>query len=224
MNAYDTQPPAAGIQPEPPRRPHRVRKILLITGGAFAALILVIVVIGVAAGHSNSIKPAAAAPAATSPPSPAASSSPAPSPSLTTGTIGSGFEVTGPNGPAGATTVYDVTLDQVDQHASLGQYETLTNGDDHVTGAEFTITGKTGQTTDDADSDAVAVGTDGQDYTASFDTITDGTNFNHGDFNVGPGQAVKGWVAFELPPGVSIASIQWSPGLGGQTATWTVGS
>lgn len=62
---------------------------------------------------------------------------------------------------------------------------------------------------------AVAVGTDGQDYTPSFANITDGTNFNDGDFNVSAGQTVNGWVSFELPPGVTIASVQWTPGLGG---------
>jgi len=99
----------------------------------------------------------------------------------------------------------------------------LTNGSDHVTAAEFSITGKTGQSSDDANSDAVAVGSDSHDYTSSADDVTAGTNFNSGEFNVTPGQTVTGWVSFELAPGATMASIQWSPGLGGQTATWTLG-
>jgi hypothetical protein len=91
-----------------------------------------------------------------------------------------------------------------------------------MAGAEFTIAGESGQTSDDANDDAVAVGTDGQDYTSSVESITDGANFNYGEFNVTAGQTVNGWVSFELPPGVSIASIEWAPG-GGQAATWTVG-
>jgi len=160
----------------------------------------------------------------TAPASPATSAPAAtPTPSLNTEPVGGTFSVSGPNGPSGANTTYNVTLDKVDQHAALGPYETLTNGNDHVTGAEFTIAGKSGQTSDDVNSDAVAVGTDGQDYTFSADAITDGTNFNYGEFNVTAGQSVNGWVSFELPPGVSIASVQWAPG-GGQAATWTVGS
>jgi hypothetical protein len=220
----DTTPQLPGDVRPPPRRRHRARKVLLIVGGAFTGFIVLIVIIAVA-NSGNKITPAAV----NSPPPPTTFSTPptvpTPTPSAPlTGSVGSGFVVTGANGPSGANTVYNVTLDKVDQQASLGSYETLTNGNDHVTGAEFTIAGTSGATTDDANSDAVAVGTDGQDYTPSFDTITDGTNFNSGDFNVAAGQTVNGWVSFELPPGVTIASVQWTPGIGGQTATWTVGS
>lgn len=135
------------------------------------------------------------------------------------GPAGTTYTVTGSNGPNGSTTSYDVTMVRAVQHATLGQYGQLTNGGDHVTAAEFTIAGKSGQTSDNANSDAVAVGTDGQDYTSAYDTITEGTNFDSGDFHVGPGQSVTGWVTFELPAGVKIASVQWTPG-GGQTATW----
>lgn len=158
-----------------------------------------------------SSSPATSAPAAT------------PTSSLSTEPVGGSFQDTTTDNTTGATAVYNVTLDKVDQSAALGPYETLTNASDHMAGAEFTIAGTSGQTSDDANSDAVAVGTDGQDYTASFDTITDGTNFQNGEFNVAAGQSVNGWVAFELPPGVSIVSIQWAPG-GGRAATWTVGS
>lgn len=174
-------------------------------------------------GTTVSKAPAANAPAAAA--AAADTSAPAPSQSPSqplTGPVGTTFTVSGPNGPNGAATVYDVTLVRVEQQASLGQYGELTTAADHVTAAEFTVTGKTGQTSDDANNDAVVVGSDSQDYTPSFDTITAGTNFNSGTFNVSAGQSVTGWVAFELAPGASIASVQWSPGFGGQTATWAV--
>lgn len=206
---------------------HRIRNMLLIIGGAFTVLIVLIVIIAVATGGTK-IKPVAApstsAPPATSAPAATAPVTPTPTPSSLTESVGGLFSVTGPNGPSGATTVYNVTLDKVDQHATLGPYGDLTNGNDHVTAAEFTIAGQSGQSSDDANSDAVAVGSDGQDYTASFDTVTDGTNFQYGEFNVAAGQSVSGWVSFELPPGVTIASVQWSPGFSGQAATWTVNS
>lgn len=177
-----------------------------------------------ACGPTVAKAPASSAPAGT--PAAPAASSPAASPSSSaplSGPVGTTYTVTGMN-DSGNQTEYSVTLVRVDQQATLGAYETLTNGSDHVTAAEFTVTGKTGQSSDDANSDAVTVGTDQQDYTPSFDTITAGTNFNSGDFNVTPGQSVTGWVAFELAPGVTMASVQWTPGIGGQSATWTLGS
>lgn len=117
---------------------------------------------------------------------------------------------------------YDVTLTQVVQQAVLGPYETPTNGADHVAAAEFTVTGKTGNASDDANSDAQAIGSDTQVYTASFDSVTVGTNFSSGEFNVSPGQTETGWVSFELPPGATVASVKWSAGFGSAAATWTV--
>lgn len=108
-----------------------------------------------------------------------------------TGPPGTTYTVTGDNGPNDSTTTYSVAMVQAVQHATLSQYDTLTNGNAHVTAAEFKITGMSGQTSDDADSDAVVVGTDGQDYTPAFDQITEGTNFNDGEFQVGPGDSLQ---------------------------------
>jgi hypothetical protein len=167
--------------------------------------------------------PASSAPSSASATTPTAQASPSPSSGPLSGPVGTTYEDTGANGPNGQNTVYTVTLVQVEQQATLTQDESLTNGSDHVTAAEFSITGKTGESSDDANSDAVAVGTDSQDYTASFDDVTAGTNFNDGQFDVTPGQTVTGWVSFELAPGATMASIQWAPGADSQTATWTLG-
>jgi hypothetical protein len=116
-----------------------------------------------------------------------------------------------------------VTAVTVDQHAGLGSYETLNNNADHMAAVRFTIKGVTGQVSDDANSDAVAVGSDTTEYQSSFNTVTDGGNFNSGNFAVSPGETVSGWVSFEVPPGKTIASVQWSPNsFGGSHATWTV--
>lgn len=48
-------------------------------------------------------------------------------------------------------------------------------------------------------------------------------NFNSGEFEVSAGQTEKGWVAFELPPGVTV-QMQWAPGLNSAAADWTVSS
>lgn len=141
------------------------------------------------------------------------SPSPSPSPSLTTESLGDGFEITS-NG-----TVYDVTLDKVTQYATASQYENVQNPGDHFAAVQFTITGVTGTSSDDANSDASVIGSDGQEYSFAAAVLTV-PNFNSGLFNVSAGITVKGWVAFELPPGVTITQVQWSPGISTGAGTW----
>jgi len=142
---------------------------------------------------------------------------PTPSPSdSAAGPIGTTFTVTSSDG-----TSYDVTLDKVIQHARLGPYDSLTNYQDHAAAARFTITGDTGQSGDDVNNDANVIGSDQVQYQST--SLTSLPNFSYGDFKVAPGQTVKGWVTFELPPGTTIAQIQWAPGgIDSQAATWTV--
>jgi hypothetical protein len=185
----------------------------LATTTALAAAFLT-----VAGCATTTVHKTAATPAASSATQAPATDTPAPSDSTTdpAGGIGDTFTVTSSDG-----TSYDVTLIKVDQHATLGAYETLDNSADHAAAAEFKITGDTGQSSDDANNDANAIGSDQTEYQPSFVTLTV-PNFNAGDFKVAPGQTEKGWVAFELPPGTTIAQVQWAPGLDGQAATWTV--
>jgi hypothetical protein len=168
--------------------------------------------------------PSSSQPSSSQPSSSQPSSSPSSNPSLT-GPAGTTYEITGPNGPNGETTTYQVTMTHVLQQAQLGAGGSLTHSGYHVAGVQFTVTGKSGQTSDNANRAATAIGSNGQTYTSEFDEITAGTNFNNGDINISPGQSLNGWVSFELPAGVSIASVQWHPGTGGEAVvTWTVGS
>jgi hypothetical protein len=154
-------------------------------------------------------------------------SAPAPAPSTpspaNTGPLYTTFTATGTDNN-GNPMSYDVTMTAIDQHATLAQYETLTTSGDHMAAARFVIKDDTGLAADDADSDAIAVGSDGQDYTSSVNDVTDGTNFNYGDFSVQNGAQVSGWVSFELPSGVTVASVQWNPNsmMGSAAATWNV--
>lgn len=156
-------------------------------------------------------------------PAPSSSAPVTPS-SAPSGPLGTAFTVTATN-DAGSPSSYDVTAISVDQQAQLTPYETVITPGDHTVAVEFVLTGNTGQSSDDANSDAVVIGTDGQDYDPSFNNVSDGTNFNSGDFEVSAGQTVRGWVTFELPPGVQAASVQWSPDTfsGTQPGTWSVG-
>jgi hypothetical protein len=164
--------------------------------------------------------PATSAPATTAPAPVAPPTTAAP---VTTGPLGTTFVVTTTDDNGNAVS-YRVTLVKVDQRAGLGPYESLTNTADHMVAARFTITGVTGQSNDDADSDATAIGTDTTEYQASFVSVSDGPNFNDGEFEAGPGQTVSGWVSFEVPSGQRVASVQWSAGFDGPAATWTLGS
>lgn len=202
-------------QPEPRRSWPRRHPIL--TGLAAAVTLLAALgVIGAALGGGSHTVRRAAAPAS----SPATTASqPAAEPSDTTtgltGSIGATFTVTVSDG-----TSYDVTLDKVTQHARLSQYDTLDNYQDHAAAAEFTITGDTGQSSDDVNTDANVIGSDQVQY--QYSSLTGLPNFSYGEFKVAPGQTVKGWVTFELPPGVTVDQVQWAPGFDSPAATWTV--
>jgi hypothetical protein len=186
-----------------------------------AAVPAIVLGIGLAACSTTTVRPAAAtAPAATSAP---ASSAPATSalPS-NTGPIGTTFTVTTQENN-GNNVSYNATAVTVDQHAGLGPYETLNNNADHMAAVRFTLKGVTGQVSDDANSDAAAIGSDTTEYQPSYNSVTDGGNFNSGEFAVSPGEVVSGWVSFEVPPGKTIASVQWSPNsFSGSHATWTM--
>ena len=205
-------------------RPRAGRNALVIAGGGLAGLVAVIVVLALAiSSPSDTAQPAASAssPPQSAPPASPADTAPVPSPSPAdslTGPLGTTFTVTSYDG----TSTYDVTLDKVTQHVKLGQYDTLDNGQDHAAAAEVSITGRSGSSRDDAFVDANAIGSDQTEYQSS--PITENLpQFSYGEFHVAPGQTVKGWVTFELPPGVTVAQVQWAPGDGG-AVTWTVAS
>lgn len=72
-----------------------------------------------------------------------------------------------------------------------------------------------GAISDDANNDATVIGSNDQDYNASFDSIAGCTNFNSGDYTIPKGQSQTGCVAYEVPTGVKVKSLQFS--LGGNT-------
>jgi hypothetical protein len=187
---------------------------------ALPALLTVAAALATAGCATTTVTKTASPPAAASTQAPATLDTAAPSPSDSssslTGSIGTTFTVTSSDG-----TSYEVTLDRVTQRAALSPYETLSNAQDHAAAAEFTITGVTGQSSDDANNDANAIGSDQTEYQPATVSLTV-PNFSYGEFKVAPGQTEKGWVAYELPPGVTVAQVQWAPGLNSAAATWTV--
>ncbi len=134
--------------------------------------------------------------------------------------IGHGFTVTSTSGSK-----YDVYLTKVIDPARGSDSFTTADSGKRFVGAVFTIKGVNGNSSDDADNDATLIGSNGQTYTADFDTIAGYTDFNSGDFNAGPGAVEVGAVTFQVPEGVKVSQIQWSAtgGFGGTPGTWKVG-
>lgn len=221
MSSITTQPTAPVT---PPGKPALWRRTWFrITAGVVIVLVAFIVM-GSATNHPNAVAPKAApthsapAPQITQPvPTPPAPATTAPAAPANTGPLATMFTVTTDD-----SSTYTVAVGSV-APASLAQYGELSHYGDHMVAAQVVIFGKTGQVSDDANSDLTVIGSDGQVYQPSFNDTTAGTNFDSGEFRVGPGQMVRGVVNFELPAGVTVKSLQWAPGLGNATATWNVG-
>lgn len=218
LGAWGFTPP-----PEPPRRRRWVRAGLVLLGIAVVALVAGIAV-GAATegGHKASPGPmvspvtSTANPATTAPP-------PTPAPSASsadlTGPLGTEYTITSQD-QDGNSTSYDVAAARIaDPAKGADEFNTPDPGK-RLVGVEFTITGDTGYSTDDANSDAVIIGDDGQSYTADFSSISEGTNFSNGDFGVRANQTQVGWVTFQVPQGVRVSSVQWQVGIDQQPAEW----
>jgi hypothetical protein len=156
----------------------------------------------------------------------AATTAPPSAPANLTGPVGTTFTDSGTNDTSDTAFKYEVTLTRFDQRGTLTPYETLSRASDHAAVAVLSIKGDAGVSTDDVNAAALAIGTDGQEYQPSYNAVTEGTNFDSGDFTVTQGETVKGVVMFDLPSGVQVADLQWNPGgLGDQApATWQLDS
>ena len=137
------------------------------------------------------------------------------------------------SGPVGTT--YEVTADGSKYRVTLLHFQAYAQADNefdradagsHLASAKFRITGITGNSSGGAANNAQATGTNSQVYTPVFNELAAGTSFNSGVFQVGPGQTQVGFIAFQIPDSVRVASIQWSAdgflGLGPAPGTWTV--
>jgi hypothetical protein len=190
----------------------------LISAAATAAA-----AVGLIAGCSTTAPKAA--PPVQNKTQPPATPSPAPSTPSTTGAIGTTFQITdteaGANG--NQTAVYDVTAQQVVDPAPPDNSFDAAPAGQHLVAVELTIKGLSGNESDDANNDAVVQGSNGQDYPTGDGGVAAGTNFNSGQFNTAPGTSVTGWVNFDVPNGVTVSSVQWTPdsGEGSVTVNWT---
>jgi hypothetical protein len=125
----------------------------------------------------------------------------------------------------GKNTTYKVTLTKVVDNATPDNSFDTPPAGDRLVGAEFSITGLSGTSQDDANGDATVLGTNKQIYQFGLEGLADGTNFDGGDWSVGPGQTEVGWVSFDVPDSVGVASVRWttaSDPFSSEVASWRV--
>ncbi len=110
----------------------------------------------------------------------------------------------------------------IDPAQGADQFTTPNAGDRFVAIVfKITDTGKN-QISDDANSDASIVASNDQTYTADFDSVSECTNFNSGEYQLANGQSVTGCVVFQVPTGLSVSVVEWAPGFGENFGEWKV--
>ena len=133
------------------------------------------------------------------------------------GRIGSSFAL-----KDGSGNLYQVTLTKVIDPAEGENQFTVPDAGKRFVGLVFRVRALTGSPRDeDANNDAVVIGSDGQDYSADFHGVAGSTNFDHGAIRVSPGETVTGSVTFQLPEDVKVSTVQWTALSGfGSTVEW----
>jgi hypothetical protein len=112
-------------------------------------------------------------------------------------------------------------MTQVIDPATATAYETPDAGTRFVA-VEMTVDNIGSETIDDdANLDVSVVGTDSQGYTADFDSVSECTNFDSGEFTLTPGQSEIGCVVFQLPTDVNVETIGFNDSAPGGIASWT---
>jgi hypothetical protein len=79
---------------------------------------------------------------------------------------------------------------------------------------------------DNANTDMIVIGSDNQTYTADyFDSVSECTDFNSGEYTLAGSESATGCVVFQVPTGVSVAKVQFTSneGLGSDVGEWLVG-
>ena len=180
-------------QQQPPQRKNRhwARNIFLLIVG------LIAVAIGIAIATSGvSTTPSVI----TGTPGPSAAHVAAPA------RLGSYLDVQDDSGDT-----YEVAVTKIIEPAHSTDRITAGNGK-RLVGAVFTIKGISGDgpQQQDAEDDAVLVGSDGQVYLPDIVPIVGYTDFAVGEIHAAPGESTTGDVAFQVPTGVKVSKVQWS--------------
>jgi len=219
--------PADGHEPPgppPPRRNRHMVRNILGGIGILAVAGLVVSALsskGTGASTAGSHPSASAGATASSVAAATAATASAAAQPTGPGLVGSYFNVQDGSGDT-----YQVTLVRIiDPGQSANQFATPERGS-RLVGIVFRITALTGSPQgEDADNDCTVMGSDGNVYTANFDSIVGYTNFEVGVIHAAQGDTVVGAVTFQLPQYIKVVSVRWvaSDGLG-SSVMWDVGS
>jgi hypothetical protein len=133
---------------------------------------------------------------------------------------GGGTATTKPVAHTGATLSLDsgaetVTLVRVIDQAHGANDAFTPDPGKRFVAAAFTIKNAGAQAgSGDANNNASVIGSDNQTYTAAFDQVSECTDFQDGQFQLGAGESVTGCVVFLVPNGISVMKVKWSPNSG----------
>lgn len=109
---------------------------------------------------------------------------------------------------------YQVQLTQViDPAQGADQYTTPDAGNRFVA-AVFRVTAGRSALSGDADTNAAVIGSDDQTYSPDLNDVAGCTNFSSGAYQIAPGESSTGCVAFQVPVGVAVRKVRWSPSAG----------
>lgn len=128
--------------------------------------------------------------------------------------VGAARQLTGENGSA-----LDITLTKVINPATGTQGPPTDdngqpNGSTYVA-AMLTIKNVgTSAVEDDANNDAVMVGSNDEDYATDLHPVTECTNFDVGVYRLDASESARGCVVFVLPRGVTPAKFKYTPSSG----------
>lgn len=133
--------------------------------------------------------------------------------------VGSYFDVQDGHGDT-----YRVTLVKVIDPAKSANQANAPASGDRLIGAVFTIKALSGSPRDEnANTDAAAIGSNGQTYTFSLRIIAGYTNFSEGVIHVAQRKTTTGVVTFQVPDGIKVMKVQWTAGRGfASTVLWIV--
>ena len=204
---------------EPPRPPQKLPGMRLQTSPRSKDMIkIVLAVVGGAAALLLAACGVSAVPrAATPPPSAPATPTPAPTPPPPVSLrLGTQTQMQYTYSQTGIQTTFEASADKIIDPISV-LFGSPDPGSRYV-GVQFTFTGETGETKFDTlvGSGISVIGSNNQVYTP---VIQGDNNFDHGTVDVQPGQTETGDVTFDIPNGVTVATVKI-----GSNVSWTIGS
>ena len=208
------------VSPKQADSPKKRRSGLIVAGSMVVGLVLIIFIVATTnqesiptAATATTAIPAPAAASATSPPAtiPPATAPPPTTPPVTAPSlraplatasgkvhVGAALALRGSDGSKVSGTLNQV----IDPATGIGGPLTDSNGKPTNSGYVATVITilDTGSTAirDDANDDASLIGSDGRNYMSDSDAVHQCTNFNSGEYSIGPGEKARQSVAWSL--------------------------